>query len=55
MLHGMESRDQDLSKRLVTCMTDKGHIVKEILEISRRLREKKVEIESIEGLKEANM
>ena len=47
LLHGMESRDQDLSSRLVNCMTDKGQIVKEIMEISRRLRDKKGEIESI--------
>ncbi len=51
----MESRDQELSRRLVSCMSDKGQIVKEIMEISRKLRDKKVEIESIENLKEANM
>lgn len=55
LLHGMESRDQDLSSRLVRCMTDKGQIVKEIMEISKKLRDKKGEIESIENLKEANM
>ena len=36
-------------------MGDKGQIVKEIMEISKKLRDKKGEIESIENLKEANM
>lgn len=47
LLKSMESRDQELTKRLAKCRQDKGVILKDIKEISRKLMEKNKEIQEI--------
>ena len=55
LLKSMESRDQDLTKRLAKCRQDKGQILREINEISKKLREKKKDIEDIKSREEELM
>lgn len=55
LLKSMESRDQELTKRLAKCRQDKGLILREINEISKKLREKKKEIDDIKTREEELM
>ena len=54
LLKSMEGKDQELTKRLAKCRQDKGQILREINEISKKLREKKKEIDEIKD-KEENL
>ena len=47
LLNSMESKDRELTEMLKECRQNKGNILKEINEISRKLKEKKKEIEEI--------
>jgi hypothetical protein len=47
LLKSMESKDQKLTKRLAECRQQKGQILKETNEISRKLREKNKEVDEI--------
>lgn len=47
LLNSMESKDRELTEMLKECRQNKGNILKEINEISRKLKEKKKEIEDI--------
>ena len=55
ILKSMESRDQELTKRLAKCRQDKGQILREINEISKKLRDKKKEIDEIKKREEELM
>jgi len=46
-LKSMEDKDISLTKRLAACRQEKGHILKDINDISRKLRDKKKEIDDI--------
>ena len=52
LLKFMESKDVALTKRLGDCRKDKGQILKEINEISRKLKDKKKEIDEIKEKEE---
>lgn len=52
LLKSMEGRDQELTKALAKCRQDKGQILREINEISKKLREKKNEIDGIKAKEE---
>lgn len=52
LLKSMEGRDQELTKALAKCRQDKGQILREINEISKQLREKKVAIDGIKAREE---
>ena len=52
LLKSMESKDITLTKRLATCRQDKGHILKDINDISRKLKDKKKEIDEIKEKEE---
>ena len=54
LLKSMEGRDHELTKRLANCRQDKGQILREINEISKKLRDKKKEIDEIKD-KEENL
>lgn len=54
LLKSMESKDIELNKMLGSCRQDKALILKEINEISRKLKEKKKEIDGIKE-KEENL
>lgn len=47
LLQSMESRDQELTNQLSSCRQQKGHIMKEINDITKKLRERRKEIERI--------
>lgn len=47
LLESMEEKDQKLTKRLAECRQQKGQILKETNEISRKLREKNKEVDEI--------
>jgi len=55
LLKSMENRDQELTKALAKCRQDKGQILREINEISKKLREKKNEIDGIKSREEELM
>lgn len=55
ILKSMETRDQELTRALAKCRQDKGQILREINEISKKLREKKVEIDAIKAKEEELM
>jgi chromosome segregation ATPase len=52
LLKSMESKDITLTKRLASCRQEKGQILKEINEISRKLKDKKKEIDEIKEKEE---
>lgn len=52
LLKSMETKDQELTKRHQSCRQEKGLILKEINEISKRLREKRKEIDKIKEREE---
>jgi chromosome segregation ATPase len=52
LLKSMESKDISLTKRLASCRQEKGQILKEINEISRKLKDKKKEIDEIKEKEE---
>lgn len=52
LLKSMESRDQELTRALAKCRQDKGQILREINEISKKLRDKKTEIDAIKAKEE---
>lgn len=52
LLKSMEGKDIQLTKRLAQCRQDKGQILKEINEISRKLKDKKKEIDEIKEKEE---
>ena len=52
LLKSMEGKDQELTKRLAKSRQDKGQILREINEISKKLREKKKEIDEIKEMEE---
>ena len=47
LLKSMEQKDQELSLQLTSNRQSKGHIMKEITDITKKLKEKKKEIENI--------
>ncbi len=49
LLKSMETRDQDLTKRLAKCRQEKGVILREINGISAKLRDKKTDIDKIKA------
>merc|ERR1712127_1070006 len=55
LLKSMESKDIQLTKRLASCRQEKGQILKEINEISRKLKDKKKEIDDIKDREEGLM
>jgi chromosome segregation ATPase len=55
LLKSMEGKDQELTKRLAKCRQDKGQILREINEISKKLRDKKKEIDDIKEREESLM
>jgi chromosome segregation ATPase len=55
LLKSMESKDIQLTKRLASCRQEKGQILKEINEISRKLKDKKKEIDEIKEKEEELM
>jgi hypothetical protein len=55
LLKSMESKDIQLTKRLGLCRQEKGQILKEINEISRKLKDKKKDIDSIKEREEELM
>mmetsp|Transcript_35625 Transcript_35625/g.54474 ORF Transcript_35625/g.54474 Transcript_35625/m.54474 type:complete len:489 (+) Transcript_35625:3242-4708(+) len=52
LLKSMEGKDIQLTKRLAACRQEKGQILKEINEISRKLKDKKKEIDEIKEKEE---
>jgi len=52
LLKSMETKDQELTKRHQSCRQEKGLILKEINEISKRLREKRKDIDKIKEREE---
>lgn len=54
-LKSMEEKDVSLTKRLAACRQEKGQILKEINEISRKLKDKKKEIDDIKTREEELM
>ena len=54
-LKSMEDKDIALTKRLASCRQEKGQILKEINEISRKLKDKKKEIDDIKEKEEELM
>ena len=54
-LESMEDKDVSLTRRLASCRQDKGQILKEINEISRKLKDKKKEIDDIKDREEGLM
>jgi len=49
LLKSMEEKDHDLSHNLASCRQEKGLIMKEINEITKKLREKRKEIDNIKS------
>lgn len=54
-LKSMEDKDISLTRRLAGCRQEKGQILKEINEISRKLKDKKKEIDDIKDREEGLM
>jgi len=52
LLKSMESKDITINKRLASSRQEKGHILKEINDISRKLKDKKKEIDEIKEKEE---
>jgi len=52
LLKSMETKDQELTKRHQSCRQEKGIILKEINDISKRLREKRKDIDKIKEREE---
>ena len=52
LLKSMESKDIAINKRLASSRQEKGHILKEINDISRKLKDKKKEIDEIKEKEE---
>ena len=55
LLKSMEEKDHDLSHQLASCRQEKGLIMKEINEITKKLREKRKEIDNIKNEEDALM
>jgi hypothetical protein len=49
LLKSMEDKDHELSHQLASCRQEKGLIMKEINEITKKLREKRKEIDNIKN------
>lgn len=52
LLNSMETKDKELTAQLTSNRQDKGHIMKDITDITKKLKEKKKEIDSIKHQEE---